>query len=188
MALDPRIATTLGRSTSGFHRPGRRCAHQARSAVRCRASRLRGGSCLLRRTACEAEIFAYGGQSNNWSVFWRGYFQRQQRVGLYLRTCSLRGHVEQVDAARPGAVEYPPDRSRKGRSTPLGRPGTPLSRPSAAFCNTIWIYRDHLSRGAGGGESVVRVLTGSVGRADQRGHRARPALGGGPTRAGGEPP
>ena len=29
-----------GRSTSGFHQPGRHCLHQARSAVRCSASRM----------------------------------------------------------------------------------------------------------------------------------------------------
>ena len=33
MAVDPRIATMPGRSTSGFHRPGRHCMHQVRSAV-----------------------------------------------------------------------------------------------------------------------------------------------------------
>ena len=31
-----------GRSTSGFHRPGRYWLHQARSAVRCSASRMKG--------------------------------------------------------------------------------------------------------------------------------------------------
>ena len=39
MTIDPRIPTMPGRSTSGFHRPGRHCLHQARSAVRCPASR-----------------------------------------------------------------------------------------------------------------------------------------------------
>ena len=32
----------LGRSISGFHQPGRHCLHQARSAVRCSASRTKG--------------------------------------------------------------------------------------------------------------------------------------------------
>ena len=31
-----------GRSTAGFHQPGRHCLHQARSAVRCLASRMKG--------------------------------------------------------------------------------------------------------------------------------------------------
>ena len=31
-----------GRTTSGCHRPGRHCLHQARSAVRCSASRMKG--------------------------------------------------------------------------------------------------------------------------------------------------
>ena len=37
-----RIPTMPGRSTSGFHQPGRHCLHQARSAVRCSASRMKG--------------------------------------------------------------------------------------------------------------------------------------------------
>ena len=42
MTIDPRIPTIPGRSTSGFHQPGRHCLHQARSAVRCSASRMKG--------------------------------------------------------------------------------------------------------------------------------------------------
>ena len=42
MTVDPRIPTIPGRSTSGFHRPGRHCLHQTRSAVRCWASRMNG--------------------------------------------------------------------------------------------------------------------------------------------------
>ena len=42
MTIDPRIRTMPGRSTSGFHQPGRHCSHQARSAVRCSASCMKG--------------------------------------------------------------------------------------------------------------------------------------------------
>ena len=42
MAIDPRVSTMTGRSTSGFHQPGRHCLHQARSAVRCSTSRTKG--------------------------------------------------------------------------------------------------------------------------------------------------
>ena len=42
MAIGSRIPTMPGRSTSGFHQPGRHCLHQARSAVRCLASRMKG--------------------------------------------------------------------------------------------------------------------------------------------------
>ena len=42
MTIDPRIPTMPGRSTSGIHRPGRHCLHQARSAFRCWASRVKG--------------------------------------------------------------------------------------------------------------------------------------------------
>ena len=42
MTVDPRIPTMPGRNMSGFHRPGRHCWHQARSTVRCPASRMKG--------------------------------------------------------------------------------------------------------------------------------------------------
>ena len=42
MTIDPRIPTMPGRSTSGFHQPGRHCLHQARSALRYSASRMKG--------------------------------------------------------------------------------------------------------------------------------------------------
>ena len=38
MTIDPRIPPMPRHSTSGFHRPGRYCLHQARSSVRCWAS------------------------------------------------------------------------------------------------------------------------------------------------------
>ena len=42
MTIHPRTPATPGRSTSGFHQPGRHCLHQARSAGRCSASRMKG--------------------------------------------------------------------------------------------------------------------------------------------------
>ena len=42
MTIDHRIPTLPGRSTSGFYRPGRHGVHQARIAVRCSASRIKG--------------------------------------------------------------------------------------------------------------------------------------------------
>ena len=46
MTMDPRIPSMPGRSTSGFHPPGRHCLNhclnQARSAVRCSASCMKG--------------------------------------------------------------------------------------------------------------------------------------------------
>ena len=55
VTVDPRVLTMPGRSMSGFHRPGRHCLHQARSAVRCSASRMKGelhptNKSLVRRT------------------------------------------------------------------------------------------------------------------------------------------
>ena len=40
MKINSRIPTMLGRNTSGFHRQGRQGMHQARSTVRCWASRM----------------------------------------------------------------------------------------------------------------------------------------------------
>ena len=48
MTTDPRIPTKPGRSTSGFHQPGKLCLHQGRSAVRCSASRMKGEHILPR--------------------------------------------------------------------------------------------------------------------------------------------
>ena len=42
MTIDPRIPTMPGRSTSGFHQPGRNCLHPALNAVRRSASRMKG--------------------------------------------------------------------------------------------------------------------------------------------------
>ena len=42
MTTDPRIPTMPGRSTSGFHQPGRHGLRQPRGAVRCSASRMNG--------------------------------------------------------------------------------------------------------------------------------------------------
>ena len=41
ITIDSRIPTMPGRSTLGFHRPGRHCLHQARSAVGCWARRMK---------------------------------------------------------------------------------------------------------------------------------------------------
>ena len=40
ITVDPRVPSMPGRSTSGFHRPGRQGEHQARTAVRCGIARL----------------------------------------------------------------------------------------------------------------------------------------------------
>ena len=42
LAIDLRIPTMPGRSTSGFRQPGSHCLHQARSVVRYSASRMKG--------------------------------------------------------------------------------------------------------------------------------------------------
>ena len=42
MTIDPRNPTMRGPRTLGFHQPDRHCLYQARSAVRCSASRMKG--------------------------------------------------------------------------------------------------------------------------------------------------
>ena len=54
--IDLRIPTMPGRNTSGFHRPGRHCLLQARNAVRCSASRVKGELHLALRAACQADF------------------------------------------------------------------------------------------------------------------------------------
>ena len=81
MTIEPRIPTMPGWSTSGFHRPGRHSSGQARSAVRCLASRVKGelrpaiyrlwgGLRHLVRTFLRRTCF----------VFRCGHFQRQRWV------------------------------------------------------------------------------------------------------------
>ena len=41
ITINPRTPTMPGRNTPGFHRAGRHCLHQVRSAVRCWASRMK---------------------------------------------------------------------------------------------------------------------------------------------------
>ena len=61
MTIDPRIPTIPGRSMSGIHRPGRHCLHQARSAVRCPANRMKGElHPTTVRTASEADLHMDG--------------------------------------------------------------------------------------------------------------------------------
>ena len=75
MTVDPCIPTMPGRSTSGFHRPGRHWLHQARSAMRCWASDMKGElhpaydtksrlcmivEPMILRAAFEAEFLAHG--------------------------------------------------------------------------------------------------------------------------------
>ena len=53
MTIDVRIPIMPGRSTSGFHQPGRHCLHQARSAVRCSASRMKGELHPFKNRSCD---------------------------------------------------------------------------------------------------------------------------------------
>ena len=54
--IDPRISTTPGQSTPGVHRLGRYCVHQARGAVKCWASRMKGELHPAKNCACESFV------------------------------------------------------------------------------------------------------------------------------------
>ena len=58
VTIDPRILAMPGRGTPDFHRPGRHYLLQARSAVKCWASRMKVSSILL-KTAFEVDFLAY---------------------------------------------------------------------------------------------------------------------------------
>ena len=66
--MERRIRIMPGRSASGFHLSGRYCLYQARRAVSCAASRIKGKpsphySALVRQAlACCAYFLAYGSQ------------------------------------------------------------------------------------------------------------------------------
>ena len=112
MTIEPRILAMPERSMSGFPRPGRRCLHQARSAVRCSASRmrmscippiknrLRGGLAYgwqlqwvgLISGGGHSNARLWGGLACGWQLQWirlisgGGHSQRQQ-CSLVRRTC-----------------------------------------------------------------------------------------------------
>ena len=76
--IDPCTPTVPGRSLSGFHQSGRHCLQQARSAVRCSASRMKGelhpskNRPLVRPAS--APCVAYGLQRPmSYLVFWCGH-------------------------------------------------------------------------------------------------------------------
>ena len=81
MTIDPRIPTMLGRSTSGFHRPGSPCLHQARSAVRCLASRMKGELHPTKNSLCEADVSGGGIKTTPHDKGWVTR-SRADRVGM----------------------------------------------------------------------------------------------------------
>ena len=83
--LDRRIATMPGRSTSGFHRPGRHRVHHTRSAVgRGGGAGGRGGGDLIARVASATTA---GGNGAGWGISGVG-----ERIICYvsvLRVCCM---------------------------------------------------------------------------------------------------
>ena len=94
MTIDPRIPTTSGRSTSSLHRTGR---HQARSAVRRSASRMKGElhpTCESDfGTLCVPYLHMDDGVERLNSFFGRGHLQRQQWV-YFAPASRVPDHIE----------------------------------------------------------------------------------------------
>ena len=76
-----------GRSTSGFHRPGTHCLHQARSAVRRWASRMKGELHPTKNRLWGGRSCIGWQRPTNWFVLWCGHSQRQQWVYEVLWNC-----------------------------------------------------------------------------------------------------
>ena len=88
MTIDPRIPTMPRWSTSGLHPPGRHCLHQARSAVRCSASRMRSELHRSKNRSCDGlrhlvfTFLSIDDSANELFLFLVWPLQRQQWVLL----------------------------------------------------------------------------------------------------------
>ena len=77
MTIDRSIPIVPGRSSPGFHRPGRHCLHQARSALICWGKRMEGEL----HPTCEADFLAHRWQRRmHLSSFRSGHFRRWRRA------------------------------------------------------------------------------------------------------------
>ena len=94
VSIDPRIPTMPGRSTSGFHQPGRHCLHHARRSVRCSASRMKGELHPSKNHSYDGlrhlvpTFFLMDDSANEIFCFLVWPLQRQQWVLLYYITTS----------------------------------------------------------------------------------------------------
>ena len=62
MAIEPRAPTLRGRSTSGFHRPGRYCLHRARRAVRVLGTSHEGWAASYRESSVRVSSLGVSGR------------------------------------------------------------------------------------------------------------------------------
>ena len=89
MIMVPRIPTILGRSTSGFHRPGRTCLHQARRAVRCWARLMNGELHHVTQEPLLRPPFLHWmtRPTKSWDRTQVSFQQAQWSLGLYRKSC-----------------------------------------------------------------------------------------------------
>ena len=138
MTIDPCIPTMPGRSSSGFHRPGRHCLHQARSAGRCSASRMEGAGAGSLHHCSDIRCYSKIG----WARVLGGYI-----------ACSIyeggkgeggRGRVgcggEPVQSTpRREKGHLPVEKNRENRSSRRLKVGSPLKqRGTAAIGAAVW--------------------------------------------------
>ena len=86
MTIDPRIPTMPGRSTSGFHRPGRHRKLQARSETWGVGPVAQRVSSILPRAAFEVKLLAYGWQLQ-WVDLISGVTTSRDSNGFLLCNC-----------------------------------------------------------------------------------------------------
>ena len=111
VTIDPRTPTMPGRSTSGFHRPGRHCLHQARSVVRCRASRMKGELHPTMNRYRSGFPCIWMTASTNRLILWCGHFQRQPWA-YYVAASWAPYHITLRDTYPPSAeLRFPAHKS-----------------------------------------------------------------------------
>ena len=147
MAIDPRVPTMPGRSMSGFHRPGRRCLHQARA------------SSYYVQIACEADFPAYGWQRpTNRLVFGvatsrdsNGYTTQRPRGCLTIYTqCVIRSFpscgVTQPFPLGGGKLLHPPKKNWPDRQ-PWWPPKKNKQKNGTHWCRSLFSEILHLKNG-----------------------------------------
>ena len=106
-----------GRSTSGFHQPGRHCSHQARSAVRCSASHMERELHASKDRSQDGlrhlvPMFLLMDDSANGLIFGQGAGQFRRRFFLRLRSAHRPGGLEIVSISRYDNILRQPNNAK----------------------------------------------------------------------------
>ena len=146
MAIDPRIPTMPGRSTSGFHRLGRHCLHQTRSAVRRLTSRMKESgeiTTIEGRENVEIEIKHLVNGITGIAPSVLSLYHSVSPRPICWRTSSLL--ATPAEQGQPSAPSPPPVHTyqNKHRTEELAQEknGPPIGRPTDAFLSELLIGR-----------------------------------------------